>query len=39
LEHLAPSDLFRSVSMIIGGAGLVALLTSPLIKRGLGGVE
>ena len=39
LEHLAPSDLFRSVSMIIGGAGLVAILTSPLIKRGLGGVE
>jgi POT family proton-dependent oligopeptide transporter len=39
LEHLAPSALFRSVAMIVGGAGIVALLTSPFVKRAIPDVE
>ncbi len=39
LEAMDPSTLFRSVAMIIGGAGVLALLASPLVKRLQGGVE
>ena len=39
LEGMQPSPLFRTVAMIVGGVGLVALLASPLVKRLQGGVE
>ena len=39
LETLAPSSLFGTVAQIIGGAGLVALLASPLVKRLMGNVK
>lgn len=39
LETLAPSSLFGTVAQIIGGAGLVALLASPLVKRLMGDVK
>ena len=39
LETLAPSALFSNVAMIVGGAGLVAVLVSPFVKRLTGGVE
>jgi POT family proton-dependent oligopeptide transporter len=38
LETLAPFDLFRTVAMIIGGAGIVALLVSPGVKKVMGHV-
>lgn len=39
LETLAPSSLFRTVAMLIAGAGLVALLASPFVKRLTGDVD
>ena len=36
LETLAPAILFRSVAMIVGGAGVVALLLSPAVKKLIG---
>ncbi|HUF89932.1 MAG TPA: peptide MFS transporter [Gemmatimonadota bacterium] len=39
LETLAPSILFSYVAMIVGGAGVMALLVSPFFKRLTGGVE
>ena len=39
LESLAPSALFWSVALIIGGAGLVALIASPLMKKLTVGIE
>ena len=39
METLAPSMLFSYVAMIVGGAGVMALLVSPFIKRLTGGVE
>lgn len=39
LETLAPSSLFWSVAMIVGGGGIVALLASPFVKRLMGDVE
>ena len=33
LEGLAPSPLFKSVAVIIGATGFVALLASPFVKR------
>ena len=39
LESLAPAPLFSTVAMIIGGAGIVALLASPLFKRLMGDVK
>lgn len=39
LETLAPSSLFWSVAMIVGGGGIVALLASPGIKKLMGDVE
>jgi POT family proton-dependent oligopeptide transporter len=32
LESLAPAALFRTVAMIIGGVGIVALIASPKVK-------
>jgi POT family proton-dependent oligopeptide transporter len=39
LETLAPSALFSNVAMIVGGAGIVAVLASPFVKRLTGGVN
>ncbi|GIV57506.1 MAG: MFS transporter [Bacteroidetes bacterium] len=39
LETLAPSALFLNVGMIVGGAGIVALLMSPAVKKLMGNVE
>lgn len=39
LETLAPSSLFWSVAMIVGGGGIVALLASPWVKKLMGDVE
>ncbi len=33
LETLPPTDLFRTVALFVGAAGLVALLLSPVFKR------
>jgi POT family proton-dependent oligopeptide transporter len=39
IETLPPADLFRTVALIVGGAGIVALVVSPGIKKLMGGVE
>jgi len=39
LETLAPMSLFRTVAMIVGVAGIVALVVSPGVKRLMRGVE
>ena len=39
LEGLEPSPLFFTVAQIIGGAGLIALLLSPFVKRLAGDVK
>lgn len=39
LETLAPASLFSYVAMIVGGAGLVAVVASPFVKRLTGGVN
>ncbi len=39
LETLPSYALFRTVAMIVGGAGIIALLVSPIFKRMLGGVK
>ena len=33
LENLAPGDLFRTVTTIIGGVGILALIASPIVKK------
>ena len=39
LEAMDPSHLFRTVAMIVGSAGLVAMVMSPFVKKLQGGVE
>jgi len=39
LETLAPTSLFWSVAMMIGGGGVIALLASPGVKKLMGDVE
>ena len=39
LGELAPSPLFLAVAQIIGAAGLIALVMSPLVKRLMGNVK
>ncbi len=39
LETLAPSGLFQSVALIVGGGGIVALLAAPPIRKLMGDVE
>ena len=39
LETLPPAQLFRTVAMITGAVGLVAMLASPGVKRLMGRVE
>ena len=33
LENLLAADLFRTVAMIIGGAGIVAIIAVPQVKK------
>ena len=37
LESMLPADLFRTVAMIIGGVGIVALVLSQPVKKMMGG--
>ncbi len=39
LENLPPNELFWSVAMFVGAAGIVALLVSPGVKRLMGNIE
>jgi proton-dependent oligopeptide transporter, POT family len=39
LESLAPQALFWNVAMTIGGAGLLALLLAPFIRRLMGAID
>jgi POT family proton-dependent oligopeptide transporter len=39
LEGLGPSSLFWAVAMVMGGGGIIALLTSPVVKPLMGDVE
>ncbi len=39
LENMEPASLFSQVAMIVGGAGLVALLASPLVRRLSGRID
>jgi len=39
LESMAPFALFRTVAMIIGGVGLLAMLLAPQVKKLTGGVK
>ena len=39
LENMMPTDLFRTVAMIIGGVGIVAIVVSPKVKPLLGGAK
>jgi POT family proton-dependent oligopeptide transporter len=39
LETLPPTDLFRTVAMIIGGVGIVAIIVSPQVKKLMPGVD
>jgi len=39
IENMMPTDLFRTVAMIIGGVGIVALVVSPQVKKLTGGVN
>jgi proton-dependent oligopeptide transporter, POT family len=39
LEDLAPNVLFGNVAVIVGGAGLIALLASPFVRKFTGGIK
>lgn len=39
LETLAPTNLFWSVALFVGGGGVIALLASPGVKKLMGDVE
>jgi POT family proton-dependent oligopeptide transporter len=39
LESMPPTDLFRTVAMIIGGVGVVAIVVSPAVKKLMAGVD
>jgi POT family proton-dependent oligopeptide transporter len=39
LETMLPSDLFRTVAMIIGGTGVLAIVVAPQVKRLAGGTK
>lgn len=39
LEELDPNALFSKVALFIGGAGIVALLASPLVRKLMGNVK
>lgn len=39
LESLAPASLFHTVTMIIGGGGIIALLAAPFVKKLMGDIE
>jgi len=39
LESMAPTALFRTVAMIVGGVGLFAMLLAPQVRKLTGGVK
>jgi POT family proton-dependent oligopeptide transporter len=39
LESLAPSGLFQSVALVVGGGGIIALLASPGVRKLMGDIE
>ena len=39
LESMLPTDLFRTVALITGGVGVVALVVSPQVKKLMGGTR
>ncbi len=39
LENMPPADLFRTVAMIIGGVGILALVASQSVRKMMGGRE
>ena len=39
LENMDSAQLFRTVAMIVGGAGVVAVVAAPYFKRLMGGVD
>tara|TARA_R110002124_G_scaffold219424_1_gene385297 strand:+ start:1673 stop:3367 length:1695 start_codon:yes stop_codon:yes gene_type:complete len=39
LETLAPSGLFQSVALVVGGGGIVALLAAPSVRKLMGDIE
>ncbi len=39
LESLAPTGLFQSVALVVGGGGIIALLASPGVRKLMGDVE
>lgn len=39
LESLAPTSLFQNVAFIVGGAGIVALLMAPPVRKLMGNIE
>ncbi|MFQ5536849.1 MAG: peptide MFS transporter [Gemmatimonadota bacterium] len=39
LENLPPADLFRSVALITGTIGIIAVIVSPFFKKLMGGVR
>ena len=39
LEDMMPTDLFRTVAMVIGGVGVFALVVSPQVKKLVGGAD
>ncbi len=39
LETMIPTDLFRTVAMITGAAGILAVVVAPFFKRLMGGID
>ena len=39
LETLAPTSLFWTVAMMIGGVGVIAFVASPFVRKLIQGVE
>ena len=39
IEHLAPSALFQTVALVVGGGGLFALMVAPPIRKLMHGIE
>jgi len=39
LENMLPTDLFRTVAMVVGGVGILAIVVSPLVKKLIGGAD
>jgi POT family proton-dependent oligopeptide transporter len=39
LENLAPTSLFQTVALIIGGGGILAMLAAPSVKKLMGNID